>query len=97
MRRLKDRIAGSEVRARLPQTEAKMAEEALALTDAQVDVELTVDIGGEGLAVPQGPGEADVLRGSSEDCLDRPHLGLRQPTRAPGAIPLSEPRLSLLV
>lgn len=59
--RLKCGVAVREQRARLPQSEPELAEETLALAHPKVDLELALEVGGEGLAVPTGAGESDLI------------------------------------
>lgn len=61
MGRLKCGVAVREQRARLPQSEPELAEETLALAHPKVDLELALEVGGEGLAVPTGAGESDLI------------------------------------
>jgi hypothetical protein len=58
---LKSGVAVREHRTRLPQSEAELTEEALTLAYSQIHLELTFEVGGEGLAIPEGAGEPNIL------------------------------------
>jgi hypothetical protein len=50
-----------EHRTRLSQSEAELTEEALTLAHSQIDLELSFEVGGEGLAIPESAGESNIL------------------------------------
>jgi hypothetical protein len=59
--RLKNGVAVREHRTRLSQSEAELTEEALTLAHSQIDLELSFEVGGEGLAIPESAGESNIL------------------------------------
>ena len=79
------------------QPEPELTEEALALPHPQIDFELSFEVGGEGLAVPEGAAEPDVLGALSQRGLNGPHLRFGETSRTAGAIALGESRESLLL
>jgi hypothetical protein len=60
--RLKCRVAVGEHRTRLPQSEPELTEESLTLAHPQIHLELPFEVGGESLAIPEGPREPNVFR-----------------------------------
>jgi hypothetical protein len=50
-----------EQRTRLPQSEPELAEKALALAYPQINVELTLEVRREGLAIPESSEEIDIF------------------------------------
>jgi hypothetical protein len=46
---------------RLPEPKAELTEEPLALAHPEIDLELALEVSGEGLAVPEGSRETHIL------------------------------------
>ena len=95
--RLKSWVAVGEHRTRLSQPEPELSEEALALAHPQIDLELAFEVGGESLAIPEGPRESNIFGSLSYDGRDGAHLGLREAARAARALALGESGESLLL
>jgi hypothetical protein len=95
--RLKHRVAVGEHRTRLSQSEPKLPEEALALAHPQIDLELAFQVGGEGLAIPEGPRESYIFGSLSYDGRDGTHLELREAARSARALALGETRESFFL
>ena len=61
MRLLEYRVAMGEQGPRLPEPKAELTEEPLALAHPEIDLELALEVSGEGLAVPEGSRETHIL------------------------------------
>jgi hypothetical protein len=72
----------------VPETE--VTEKALALPDAQVNVELLLDIDGQGFAVPDRSGESDVTGRLSQSLADKLEIGVVEFAGTPRAITIDQ-------
>src|SRR5579875_2857797 len=85
--RLQFRVRVREHRGRLSETEPELAEQSLALADAEADREPPLKGRGEGLAIPEMAGEAGIFRSLTESHLDRLQLDLRELPGVPRCYP----------
>jgi len=95
--RLDHGVGVVEFGAWFPKPEPQLPEEALALTYPEIDLELLLEEGGEGLPVPEGSREADLVGSAAQGHLHRLHLGLGETAGTTGTVALGEAGKALLV
>ena len=97
MRLLSRRVALGQHRSGLPQSEAQLAEQALALTHPQVDPVFPLDPRGQGFSIPEIHAHSRIARLAAQRAIDLPNLSLSQPTRTPRPFALPKSRQTLLL
>ena len=91
MRTLQLGISMSDLRPRLPETEAQGLEQTLALPNTQVNTELPAQKGAQRLAVPEIRSEPNIFRRFPKNSSDDLQMLLSQASRTPGTTTLLKP------